>query len=93
MNDLSTDIGSQIGALELGDHQEGHGDSTLEAVGARMAGPTAGMATCRSQPCRANIDDGALESVGMNMGQFGPLIPTARTPTVTYQFQIDNATQ
>jgi len=45
MNNLSapssTDISSQIGALELGDHMENHGDGALEAAGVTAnGGPT-----------------------------------------------------
>jgi hypothetical protein len=33
-------ISSQIGALELDDHLESHGDGILEAAGATLIGPT-----------------------------------------------------
>jgi hypothetical protein len=53
----STDISSQIGALELGDHLASHGDSVLEAT---MAGPALTTAMC------PRIDDGVLEAAGAN---------------------------
>lgn len=46
-------VSSQIGALELGDHMESHGDGVLEAT---MAGPALTTAMC------PRIDDGALEA-------------------------------
>ena len=53
MNNLSTvnatDITSQIGALELGDHLECYGDSALEAAGANVAPATYPIPMCISQ--------------------------------------------
>jgi hypothetical protein len=47
----STDISSQIGALELGDHLESYADGALEAAGASMAlGPTLGDFGCGAVP-------------------------------------------
>jgi hypothetical protein len=40
MNNLSTDIGSQIGALELGDHLDGHDDDVLETAAYANVGTT-----------------------------------------------------
>jgi hypothetical protein len=56
---------SQIGALELGEHLESHGDGVLEAT---MAGPALTTAMC------PRIDDGALEAAGANVA-LGPTIP------------------
>jgi hypothetical protein len=55
MNNLPTpgsiDIISRIGALEMGDHLESHGDAALEAAGASMAlGPTLGDFGCGAVP-------------------------------------------
>ena len=47
----STDISSQIGALELGDHLESYADGALESAGASMAlGPTLGDFGCGAVP-------------------------------------------
>ena len=63
----STDITSQIGALELGGYMEGCGDDALESAGAYLnppPGPTQVRTGCGIPPtivaCR--IDDGALEA-------------------------------
>jgi hypothetical protein len=63
---VSTDISSQIGALELGGAWERHNDDALEAAGASMAlAPTMQGAGCFSTfRC---IGDGALEAAGASM--------------------------
>ena len=45
LSTVSTDIISQIGALELGDIQESHGDDVLEWAGSASVGPTYGGCT------------------------------------------------
>jgi hypothetical protein len=73
MDNLSTttitDMTSQIGALELGEHLESHGDDVLEAAGVTALGtaPTQLQLSTRCCP----ISDGALEAAGANMG-WGP---------------------
>ena len=52
-------VSSQIGALELGNHMESHGDGVLEAT---MAGPALTTAMC------PRIDDGALEAARLSAG-------------------------
>jgi hypothetical protein len=72
MDNLSTtsitDITSMIGALELGDHLESHGDSALESAGTYLnplPQPTQMHSCILTFVCR--IDDGALEAAGGNM--------------------------
>jgi hypothetical protein len=40
MDNLSTAISSQIGALEMGEHLESDGDGVLEKAGSASFGPT-----------------------------------------------------
>jgi hypothetical protein len=68
MNDLSMNISSQIGALELGDHLQSYGDSALEAAGANMAlGPT--QVNCGPNPTIVIrcVSDGTLESAATTL--------------------------
>jgi hypothetical protein len=61
-----TDMTSQIGALELGDHAAGLGDDVLEASAFCFAGPKThdfGIG------CTTPISDGALEAAGANLAQ------------------------
>jgi hypothetical protein len=55
MNDLSTaaDIGNRIGALELDDHLESHGDSVLETAAGTSFGPPPPTTACRSADIRS----------------------------------------
>ena len=66
MNNLSTvnstDITSQIGALELGGYLEIHSDGVLETAGMNAFGPTVDTGTC--PPYCRRIGDGALEAAG-----------------------------
>jgi hypothetical protein len=76
MNNLSTanstDITSQIGALELGDHLESYGDGVLETAGEVNSGTT--YTTCgATRMCRGALElgdhpecysDGVLEGFG-----------------------------
>jgi len=80
LSTVSTDISSQIGALELGGYVEGCGDDALESAGAYLnppPGPTQVRTGCGIPPtivaCR--IDDGALEAAGANLALGGT--PTA----------------
>ena len=57
LSTASTDISSQVGALELGDNLESHGDDMLEIAGAGLQDPTQPMGV---QRCVS--DDGALLS-------------------------------
>ena len=54
MNDLSTDIGNQIGALELGGHLESRDDGVLEAeaTGPAPTSPTYTSFYCTATPPR-----------------------------------------
>ena len=56
MNNLSTanstDISSQIGALELADHLESHGDGVLETAAGTSFGPPPYTTACRSADIR-----------------------------------------
>jgi len=75
MDNLSTasnDISSQIGALELGDNLEIHGDCALEAAGEFGPGParTTPQGGCTIYRC---IGNAALEAAGA----IGP------SPTIT----------
>jgi hypothetical protein len=47
----STDISSQIGALELGDHLESYGDGILEMAASTECGPQTGVAWCGTKYC------------------------------------------
>jgi hypothetical protein len=61
---MAAGIGSQIGALELGDHLASHGDGVLESAGANeLAGPPTGPRWTGA--CCGRVDDGALESAGI----------------------------
>jgi hypothetical protein len=48
----STDIRSQIGTLELGDHLESHGDDVLETAAGTSFGPPPYTTACRSADIR-----------------------------------------
>jgi hypothetical protein len=70
MNNLSTanstDISSHIGALELGDHLESHGDGVLESAGEFGGPPTAQtklQGGCTNMCTFHCIGDGVLEAV------------------------------
>jgi hypothetical protein len=73
LSTVSTDISSQIGALELGDHLASHNDGALEAAG-EFGGPspvrTTPQGACwpRTQFC---ISDSALEAAAANV-DLGP---------------------
>jgi hypothetical protein len=61
---MAAGIGSQIGALELGDHLASHGDGVLESAGANeLAGPPTGPRWTGA--CCGRMDDGVLEAAGM----------------------------
>jgi hypothetical protein len=75
----STDLSSQIGALELGDYLEGYGDGVLEAAW-HLAPTTSPQTGCRTHVLC--VDDGALEASAENMaigpsGSINCLPPTA----------------
>lgn len=62
----TTDIGSQIGALELDDHLESYGDGVLESAGEFGGPPTAQtklQGGCTNMCTFRCIGDGALEIV------------------------------
>ena len=78
MNNLSTanstDITSQIGALELGGDPDSHSDGVLEAAGASMdpgPRPTAPR-ICGIPTLGCHIDDRALEFAAADMALGGP---------------------
>jgi hypothetical protein len=80
LSTASTDITSQIGALELGDNLESHDDGVLESAGAYLnppPQPTQVRTGCGLPPtivaCR--IDDSGLEAAGANVALGGT--PTA----------------
>ena len=77
MDHLSTsaDISGRIGALELGDTLESHGDGALEAAGADLSPqPITNSLSCiRTFRC---IGDGALESAAGAIMGGGPMQPT-----------------
>jgi hypothetical protein len=76
MDHLSTGagIGSQIGALELGDHLESHSDGALlRAVETTMSVPQPTAGGCTISPYCRGIGDGALESAGASMA-LGPTL-------------------
>ena len=73
LSTVSTDITSQIGALELGGYLEIHSDGVLETAGMNAFGPTVDTGTC--PPYCRRIGDGALEAAGADVA-IGPAPPT-----------------
>jgi hypothetical protein len=74
LSTVSTDISSQIGALELGDHLASHNDGALEAAG-EFGGPspvrTTPQGLCTHMCTFRCIGDGALEAAAANV-DLGP---------------------
>jgi hypothetical protein len=85
MDNLSTagisDMGSLIGALELGDHLASYGDGVLEKAGAANLGPT--ETNCGRNPTLVFrcVSDGALEAAGANTAMGPTQVNCGANPT------------
>ena len=92
MNNLSapnsTDIRSQIGALELSDLMDNHGDGVLEEAGMSM-GDT--QRPTMPRPFGNCISDGALEAAGANMALGPTEVNCGRNPTIVFRCASDGA--
>jgi hypothetical protein len=86
MNDLSTNIGSQIGALELGGYPESHIDGVLETAAYANVGPT--ITNCTMTNCAS---DGALEAAGANMALGPTQVNCGLNPTIVIRCISDGA--
>jgi hypothetical protein len=81
MDNLSTtsiDISNQIGALELGDNLESHGDGVLEAAGASI-GHTEILQAC---PTRLCVGDGVLEAAASASSMPSNDVTCGKPPTI-----------
>jgi hypothetical protein len=89
----STDISNQIGALELGDHLESHGDGVLESAGEFGGPPTAQtklQGGCTHMCTFRCIGDGALEAAGADVA-IGPSVGACRPPPTLLRCVSDGA--
>jgi hypothetical protein len=94
MNNLSTagtDISSQIGAFELGDHLESYGDGVLERAGDTSVGPT--ETNCGRNPTLVFrcVSDGALETAGATVAVGPTQVNCGRNPTIVIRCVSDGA--
>jgi hypothetical protein len=92
MNNLfapsSTDISSQIGALELSDHMDNRSDGALEEAGMSM-GDT--QRPTMPRPFGGCISDGVLEAAGANMAVGPTEVNCGRNPTLVFRCASDGA--